>query len=404
MGKIFKAAWDCEHCGKQDIPGDVRHCPSCGNPVGNNVKYHAPRNREYVDRSVVPSGPDWQCNYCGSYNRYEASVCSNCGGDKNGTKDYFNRDVSSESQPCREVPSESQPHVDRNEDRYERDHGHSYGSTDNTTYYHDNDNVNTTFVETLKQKFQSAKDAMSINPGVVLGIIGALVVIAGLIFLAVPREKELTITDMSWNRTLYIEKYTTVHDEGWDVPTGGRVTNSYLKVHHYDQVEDGYEIETYEVEVPDGYEVIGHKDVDLGNGYMDEQEVTRTKYKTETRTREVKKYKDVPVERTWYCYDIDKYVHSRTMTTSASDKSPYWPENAPVEKKNPKIGDERVSSRSEKYYAEGFVTDKPEKNVKYKLSFSDWDKINVGDTVRCKVSLLTGHMKLIDYENEEDEN
>lgn len=397
MGEIIKAAWDCEHCGRKDIPGDVRHCPGCGAPVGENVKYHRPRVEEKVDRRIVPKGPDWQCIYCGSYNRYEAAICSNCGADKNGTKDYFGNDVVCGADNGEE-PTEAST---QEEDSY-------YGSSNyysSEHYSSEEPDFEDSFGDLrsgLSKKIGQLKDKLADHIGIAATVLFAIVIIGGLIALAVPREKEFTVTDMSWSRTFYIEKYSTVRDEGWSAPYGSRIISSTLKVHHYDQVEDGYTYEEYEEQVFDGYEVVGYDYVDLGNGYMEKKEIKEPKYRTETRTRQVTKYKEVPVKQPWYVYEEDKYVQSRTMTAEASDKSPYWPENPPVEQKNPKIGDERVGSRQEIYYAKGFVTDKPEKTVTYKMSPSDWKKVNVGDTVKCKVTLLTGHMTLMDYEEEEE--
>ena len=389
MGKTIKAAWDCEHCGKRDIPGDVRHCPGCGSPVGDNVKYHVPRVKEYVDEVVVPKGPDWECMYCGSYNRYETSICSNCGADKNGAKDYFGNTVSSQSDSAFDMPvaksvtSDSSYHHIPETPEYESD-----------SYYEDS--ASATHSNWRVRRLPSTE-----HIGMAAIILAVLALIGGIIYLAIPKEREFTVNDVSWSRTFYIEKYSTVHEEDWDVPHGARVTDSYLKTHHYDQVEDGTKIVAYTVQEPDGTEVVGHRYVDKGNGYMDEEDITQTKYKTVTKTRSETKYKDVAVKRTWYCYDIDKYVRNRTMSTGASDKEPYWPENPPVERPNPRIGDERIGSRSESYKVSGFVTNKPEKKKTYSLSQSDWEKINVGDTIRCKISTLTGHMTLIEYDEEE---
>lgn len=361
---ILLGRWDCEFCSQKGIPADVRNCPNCGHPVGQNVKYYLPTgSKDYVDAKIVPKGPDWQCSYCNSYNRYDAAFCTNCGASVKGGTSYFES-----------PPENSEPTV----------------STDTNTY--ENENIPRT---------SAYRSVRSRNPWFVLFLTGiAVAAIIGIIsFIAAPKEKTLTVDGFSWERTIYIDEYKTVKESDWHMPPGARYLYTREEIRSYDHQFAGYRTETYTEQEIDYYEdyVSGYRD--LGNGYFEEIYSSRPVYKTVTKTREVPYYIDIPIYDTKYYYDIDKWVAGRKAETSGTDKNPYWGPEPPPASAKPKIGDEKVSRRSENYYIVGTIEGK-KKSRSYSISYNDWEKLQQGDTVRCMVS-IDGDVELLDVIYEE---
>ena len=363
MGTLL-GRWDCEYCSKKGIPADVRHCPSCGNPVGQNVKYYLPQgSKDYVDPKIVPKGADWKCGYCESYNRYEADVCSNCGAPKGAGKDYFQNHA--------ENAAKSRPD----------------SNTGGNTYYGGGTSEAAASYYSHPQK----KDFNYWLKWIIAGI-AVIAVIIGIVALVVPKEKTLTVDGFSWERTLYIEKYKTVSESGWSMPSGARLKHTNEEVRSYDHQLAGYRTETYTEQELDYYEeyVSGYRD--LGNGYFEEIIDRRPVYRTVTKTREVPWYIDVPIYDTKYYYDIDKWANDHTNVTRGNDHEPYWGQE-PTATGSPKLGDERVSSRSESYRITGTLSG--EKNSRsFEISRSDWERLKKGDSVRCKV-YVSGKIELL---------
>lgn len=190
---------------------------------------------------------------------------------------------------------------------------------------------------------------------------------------------------MSWERSIDIERYQTVDESGWSLPVGARLHYSQEEFSHYEQVLDHYETKTRQVakERISGYEeyVTGYRD--LGNGYFEETTSSRPIYETyyETETYEEPVYRDEAVYRTKYYYEIDKWLYERSVKTNGTDKEPYWGE---VNLNS----DERVSSERENYTILGL--NKKEKEQSISLSYKDWNSLEVGQTVKLKVSLGYG--------------
>ena len=117
--------WRCTAC-DNIIRGDSRSCPSCGQPIPNDVKYLMPDNPEVmaaiaenkvlignkstpksekhtdekgVVSDIVPKElesdkPNWQCNYCGYQNYFADTTCKGCGAGKVGVEECCGRSLS----------------------------------------------------------------------------------------------------------------------------------------------------------------------------------------------------------------------------------------------------------------------------------------------------------------------
>ena len=166
--------------------------------------------------------------------------------------------------------------------------------------------------------------------------------------------------------------------------------NTRLEYSHSEQVLDHYETKTRQVEKQriSGYEsyVSGYRD--LGNGYFEEIISERPIYETyyETETYEEPVYRSEPIYRTKYYYEIDKWLYERSVTTSGTDKSPYWGETN-------LSSDERTSSQSEKYMVKG-IDLKTDESISFSLSFEEWSSLDIGQNLHIKISF--GHGEIIE--------
>lgn len=391
---ILMGKWDCEYCSRKGIPANIRHCPACGNPVGNNVKYYLPEgSTDYVDPHSVPKGADWKCAYCGSYNRCTDTICKNCGASKQDGKDYFK----SNFEDIKEIVH-TEPHSSNNSEAPHIGYIPLARSRPAPSQLRSNNEAENRSARAKKLIPSIIKALNPFKKYIFAGIV-IIAVIIGLVLLITPKERILTVESFSWKRIMYIDEYKTVSESDWQMPSEGRLRYTRSEIRSYEHKLTGYKTETYTQQEIDHYEqyVSGYRD--LGNGYFQEIMSSRPVYKSVTKTREVPQYTDVPIYDTKYYYYIDKWVSDHTVTTSGADKNPYWGQEPPPSSTPPAIGDERVSSRTEHYYFVGTIVDS-DKSQNYAISYADWIRLQDGDTVRCNV-YITGKVELLDIITEE---
>lgn len=363
MGRIVEGFWNCKYCGKKEIRGGSKECPNCGKIRDNNTVFQLNRNKiTYVPHEKathINRNPDWVCEHCDQLNSDDLTNCASCGAPRTAENlDYFENRKKKERQLLEKY-------------QYEED--------DKTS------NSNISNISCSSRKDFSFKEFFSLRMQHVLITLVALLGIAGLIFLFIPKNLDLTITEMSWQRTIDIERYQTVDESDWSLPPGARLHYSQEEFSHYEQVLDHYETKTRQVakERVSGYEeyVSGYRD--LGNGYFEEITSTRPIYETyyETETYQEPVYRDEPVYRTKYYYEIDKWLYERSVRTSGVDKSPYWGDVSLA-------SDERISNESEAYYITGL--NKKDKEQTVQLSYEEWNSLKIEQTVKLKVSFGFG--------------
>jgi len=80
----IKLEWTCPNCGTRN-PGPQKACTNCGAPQPENVQFETGPDQELIkDQQAIRAaraGPDFICPYCGTRNRGDAKVCTQCGGD-----------------------------------------------------------------------------------------------------------------------------------------------------------------------------------------------------------------------------------------------------------------------------------------------------------------------------------
>lgn len=350
--RLIEKYWDCKYCDSKRIGGSYRKCPNCGKIRDEDTIFYG--RHKYVPEQeavTINRNPDWLCSYCESLNSDDDKVCRSCGSARTAENlDYFqNRRKQEEKQ--REKEREVQ------------------GEQEVTEYFKD-------IVANARQKYH-------VNFKYFLAVVFSIFALIGLGILFMPKDKEITIAEISWERLIEIERFQTVNESDWNLPVGARLHYTQEEISHYEQVIDHYETRTREVAKQriSGYEeyVVGTRD--LGNGYeeeiIDSRPVYETYYDTETYQEPI--YRNEPVYRTRYYYEIDKWLYERTERANNHDKSPHWPElNL--------SSDERSGSKYEYYYIEGY--DNKGKNYSYTMSQDEWKTLNIGQTVKLKVSIL----------------
>lgn len=372
MGRLIEGFWDCNSCGKTGIGGSIQVCPGCGKPRDKETKFYLdPTKSRYVPKNKsaqINRNPDWVCEYCNGLNSDNDTYCSSCGSPRTSENlNYF------ENHEKRKTSAESsQKKANRVSSIVESD----TQTVTNTQAYTSNSNY-----EEYNSVPNHTSNRFSNTTRIVLMVLIPILLIAGLIYLFIPKEQELTVQSFSWKRSIEIERFQTVNENGWSVPSGGRVLYTNWEFYTYRDVLDHYETRTREVakERIVGYEeyVTGYRD--LGNGYFEEITSEKPIYETyyETEYYEEPVYRSEPVYQTKYYYEIDKWLYERTITTSGNDKNPYWGETN-------LHSDERISNKSEQYVAN--CVDKKDKTHIINLSYDDWGSLDIGETANFKVS------------------
>ena len=369
--------WRCDACGNI-IRGDTRTCPCCGRPMPNNNHYLMPDDPEVIaarnqnriiignpiirtadtytdddgiESDVVPDDlesddPNWTCDYCGYQNYYSYLTCQGCGAPRSESKaDYFGNDFNNNN-PAPNSRSETVPQ--------------------------------STEPKSESGKFTGLKQLAGhlLHKGIILSIIVCLV------WLFIPITRTATITGFEWERIIDVETFIECHESGWSIPNGAHVTKQKSEIHHYDKVLDHYETKTKQVAHKefDGYTTT-YKDLGNGQSKVVQTPKYKTVYKTETYKEPV--YRQEPVYRTKYYYDIGRWKETSTLCTAGIDQKPYWHDtdlSSYVD--SPKYNDQKLGDRHETYSAK--IIDDKGKTQLVNYSFDNWKQLEVGAEIKYK--------------------
>ena len=374
MGRLVELTWNCQYCGSKNRGRD-HTCLSCGKTRGTGTRFEMPSKITYVDKELakkVSRNPDWLCSYCNTLNNDSLYSCRSCGASKTDSeKNYFEMKHDEE---LKEQSLELEYDNNYQEDSvYEQT---TYNVEVKPSYTYRNKTDDTTF------KNNTFKSSLLATIGLVGGIFAFVLLI---VFLLLPKEKIITVTDMGWERVISIEEERTVDESDWYLPSGARLHYTNTEIHHYEDVIDHYETRTRQEsrQVLVGYETVVTGYNDLGNGFAEEITAEVPIYDTEYYdvTYEEPVYRQEPVYKTKYYYEIDKWFYVRSVETDGLNKSePYW--GTVVLKTN-----EREQSRVEDFDIYG-VDKKKDKKVEYDVNYDMWQDIEIGNTVKLKVNTL----------------
>lgn len=384
--RLIEGFWSCDKCDRTRIRARYDSCPGCGSRRNYTTKYEMLDKNNYVPdeiAEIIDRNPDWLCSYCGSLNRANITNCFSCGAPLTvKEKDYFEN---------REKVQAKEEWIQSLEEEFNEKH---FGSDDaqietSDELYNSNASENYEEVDKIiedKPKkihidFTSFFNKIKSLPILQFSLVtvGIIAIVAFLISLFTPREETLDITDFSWKSSISIEEYKTVKESDWTLPSSARLLYTNEEISHYEQVFDHYETKTKTVskEVLVGYdEEISYRD--LGNGYFEEIVDLVPVYETVYEEVEYQEavYRDEPVYKIKYYYEIDKWVHKETITETGNGKNPYYP-NVTF------ASNERESSRNQTYFVTGI--NENEENLILSISYKEWMELKEGQTVKFEV-------------------
>jgi len=204
--------WDCPFCSTKELLGLThRCCPTCGAPQDPTKRYFPPEDRKVAVADHRFVGSDLVCDNCQTANSAAAAHCTNCGaaiGDGD-TEAHKLADAPAAPPPAASSASATAP--------------------------------------APKQKSK-----------VWVAILIAVVLVGGLVFAGVAmfwkREKAMTVTGHSWQRSVAVEVYQTTSASAWcdELPTGARVTGRTQERRSTRRVQDGQSCTTRNVDNGDG--------------------------------------------------------------------------------------------------------------------------------------------------------
>ena len=349
--------WRCSSCQHKNL-GRFKTCQSCANPKDGSEEYEMPpdpsRAASVTDEGLLrmaSAGPDWRCAYCGSDQRRSDKGCANCGASALEGAEVPDGNANN----GQDIPADWAAA----EDEHERQRSLAQTQNMRTFLY-------------------------------VLGAIGLFVA-----FLCVlewnrnrPRDFRATVKAVHWERAIAVERYQIAAHEGFKetLPKDAfEVRSVGKKVHHHEQVLDGYDTERYSVEVPDGYRTETYtasvscgqdctsvpetcsercssnkngfatcRTVCSGGGqrcstkYCDE---TRTRQvaqtRTEWRTRQVPRYRSEPRYAEGFAYKHWEWLPARTVNASGTTADLKWPQSDLGKNLGP--GEKERETRRENY-------------------------------------------------------
>ncbi|MGD2091505.1 MAG: hypothetical protein PVH61_35360 [Candidatus Aminicenantes bacterium] len=189
------------------------------------------------------------------------------------------------------------------------------------------------------------------------------------------KNMEAVVLDHRWERTADLYQKREVTEEGWEVPQGGTLIESYPAVHHKEKVHKGYR---------DGERTVKVKKAD-------------GKYEERTETYREEIIEEVPVYKEKYKYRIPRWVKIEQLKTSGQDKNPYWPTDYRLNIKE----QYKIFDRGEKYF---IIIEFPDgTTADAEASRRVWKDIVEGQNVKVVKHSLSGTYTIVQKENAQDQ-
>lgn len=228
------AHWTCNSCGQVEIDGNVKICPSCGNPKDSSETYEpSPDSHPYLTQKELNSrgvdmdhGSDEECPYCSAKIAPKSEVCPNCGGTI--------KDVGKTQRVCPSCSRETNSLICGNCGEK------TVFKTTPTTHSSDQPTsikfpiISNYSVSTIENKPNNKSLFLKIGAGFII----LVVVIYALIAIFSPKEKTGVVVSNSWSCSIPLVEYQYNQHEDWSIPTGGDYISESEEIHHYDSVYD----------------------------------------------------------------------------------------------------------------------------------------------------------------------
>ena len=272
------------------------YCVACGAPRPKEIRFYLPEDAEAVtdagQLSQAAGGPDWICEHCGGSARGSDRACPGCGAPRGDSA-------------AREVRDYAMAEVPR-----------SGGGGDGPS----------------TPRPLAAKPVPPARESKFGGKVVGVMLLAGLSWFGWSnrtRHMEGEVAAMQWERTVQVEAYRSVQEEGWSLPEGARRLRSYRAIRDYRQVLDHYETKTRQVSerVQTGTRTYTCGQVDRGNGYFEDRTCTEPEYETRYHTESYQDpvYRREPIWDTKYEYRTKRWVPDTLLEAHGTTTAPAWP-------------------------------------------------------------------------------
>lgn len=381
MGNIREGRWDCDQCGSKAIRGRETTCPGCGHPRGEHVRFYLTDTAPVITDpdliKIAKSGPDWNCEYCGSANRASSEACSQCGTTRGQSKPNPVVTHYDAGQLVEEVKPRRPRRRGYTNTLFIDDASHS--SSD-----HDAERSPGNMSDGITFAHTPISDAAT--PYLIVG--GLVVVIALFLgWMFIPRTVQATVTSLPWTRTIDIQVYRTVREQGWSIPSGGREIMHETAIRDYDHPIIGYDT-VYETECHQeqtGTETYACGSRDLGNGFFEDVDCTRATYseRCDDVPHQKPVYGNIPIYDVRYTYEIERWLADHTEETKGDGGEPYWPTFALME-------NQREGDNWEQYAVVFTDMKKPEKTYSHDTNQAEWQTFSIGQEVKLTVNRIGG--------------
>ena len=330
--RVIEMTWTCSSCAHRNL-GRHKTCATCGSPKDASESYEMPADpstaASVTEAALVRmalDGPDWRCAYCGSDQRRADRGCARC-----GASAVEGAEVTETARP----PADEDP-AWRGPDRAARAWHRSW------------------WVRALL-----AAAAL------------ALVVLGARAWSRRPRDLDASVIARAWRHEVQVERWAVRAREGFVENRPPEVLDEVSlgpRVHHHEQVLDGYDTQHYTERVLDGYtsehysaQVACGQDCTTTapscrercssnrNGFATCRTVCsgggqscRTRYCSESRTRQVPRYRNEPRTRQVpryrseprfadaYRWHLWAWGPQRTLARGGTDEASHWPTDEEV--------------------------------------------------------------------------
>jgi hypothetical protein len=183
----------------------------------------------------------------------------------------------------------------------------------------------------------------------------------GLVVWAVTYRRTMpaTVTRLTWQRSINIERWQTVEESDWSVPSGGRELRNYSAIHHWERYVSG------------SHQVCTMKTT---NGKVAQSCSTELTYSSRA------------VYRTKYDYQIERWIVVRAPTRQGVNNAPVWPDVSDLHTSPAlTIGDERAGAQVARYTVELQASGAP---YAIDLPQAQWAAYRPGEPCRLVVTLF----------------
>lgn len=209
--------WRCPNCGGRN-PGTQTICGNCATPQPDDVQFEQVAQEELItDEKLIErakTGPDIHCPFCGTRNPADAAQCSSCLGDlQEGTARKTGQTVGKHStKPAADIQC---PHC-----------GTINAGTATTCTNCQATLTKKTTATTTAARTLPTQPQRKISPILVIFLVLAMAACGIFVFMSMQTEETIgSVTDVSWERTVFIEGLVPVEREAWqdEVPLDGSV-------------------------------------------------------------------------------------------------------------------------------------------------------------------------------------